>query len=73
MLCNDLNKQQQVLSDLYFTLVLAASADSFLLRGNLLQASSWDPCQFWASFFCKAKLMLARAVVPRGLACACQQ
>lgn len=53
VLCNDLDKMQQGLSDLYFTLVLAEIADCFLLRRreNALQSSSWDPGQTCASFF----------------------
>ena len=69
VLCNDLDKKQQVLSDLYFTLVVAENADSFLpkRRENVLQSSSWDPCQIRASFFCNAKLILVCAVVARTL------
>lgn len=75
-MCNDLDKKQQVLSDLYFTLILAENADSFLLRRreNVLPSSSWDPCQIWASFLCDAKLVLVHAVVARSLSCSdCQQ
>jgi len=76
MLCNDLDETQQVLSDLYFTLILAENADSFLLRRkeNVLRSSSWDPCQIWANFFCNAKLILVCAVMTRGPSSSdCQQ